>query len=107
MPKVHTIGSTFVQVTKFYYDWGNKVAVRGWTQELDEPYRTSKPLIIRLPNYKALVLGYWNGQQPDEEAAFTAALELREITEDEFTEEKGWQPAPDEDSEESLEDLHS
>ena len=106
MPKVHNIGPLFVQVTKFPYDWGNKVFVRGWTQEIDEPFRTAKPLIMRLPKYKALVCGYWNGTKTEEEALL-GALETREVTYDDFTEEAGWTPAPDSDREESSEDIHS
>ena len=106
MPKVHNIGPLFVQVTKFPYDWGNKVVVRGWTQEIDEPFRTAKPLIMRLPKYKALVCGYWNGTKTEEEALL-GALETREVTYDDFTEEAGWTPAPDSDREESSEDIYS
>lgn len=106
MPKVHNIGPLFVQVTKFPYDWGNKVVVRGWTQEIDEPFRTAKPFIMRLPKYKALVCGYWNGTKTEEEALL-GALETREVTYDDFTEEAGWTPAPDSDREESSEDIYS
>lgn len=106
MPKVHNIGPVFVQVTKFPYDWGSKVVVRGWTQEIEEPFRTSKPLILRLPNYKALVCGRWTGIK-DEEEALSGALETREVTYDDFTEEAGWTPAPDSNREESGEDFNT
>ena len=106
MPKVHNIGPVFVQVTKFPYDWGKKVIVRGWTQEIEEPFRTSKPLILRLPNYKALVCGRWNGMKNEEEA-LSGALETREVTYDDFTEEAGWTPAPDSDRKESLENFNT
>jgi hypothetical protein len=106
MPKVHNIGPVFVQVTKFPYNWGVKVAVRGWTQEIEEPFRTSKPLIVRLPNYKALVLGRWSGFKEEEEA-LSGALETREVTYDDFTEKAGWTPAPDTNSEESVEDINT
>ena len=106
MPKVHNIGPVFVQVTKFPYDWGNKVVVRGWTQEIEEPFRTSKPLILRLPNYKALVCGRWTGIK-DEEEALSGALETREVTYDDFTEEAGWTPAPDSNREEGGEDFNT
>lgn len=106
MPKVHNIGPVFVQVTNFPYEWGNKFVVRGWTQEIEEPYRTSKPFIVRLPSFKAIVFGYWNGVKTEEEA-LNGALNAREATEDEFSEEKGWTPAPDSNREESLEDIYS
>ena len=106
MPKVHNIGPVFVQVTKFPYDWGNKLAVRGWTQEIEEPFRTSKPLILRLPNYKALVCGRWTGNKTEEEA-LSGALETREVTYDDFTEEAGWTPAPNSDREEGGENFNT
>ena len=106
MPKVHNIGPVFVQVTKFPYDWGNKLIVRGWTQEIEEPFRTSQPLILRLPKYKALVCGRWTGVKNEEEA-LTGALETREVTYDDFTEEAGWTPAPDSDRETGIEDFNT
>ena len=106
MPKVHNIGPVFVQVTKFPYDWGSKVVVRGWTQEIEEPFRTSKPFILRLPKFKALVCGRWTGVK-DEEEALSVALETREVTYDDFTEEAGWTPAPDSDREEGGEDFNT
>jgi len=75
------------------------MAVRGWTQEIEEPFRTAKPVIIRLPFHKALVFGRWNGQVTEEEA-LSRAIERRELTNDDFSEEKGWIPAPDQTSEE-------
>ena len=106
MPKVHNIGPIFVQVTKFPYDWGNKLVVRGWTQEIEEPFRTSQPLILRLPKYKALVCGRWTGVKNEEEA-LTGALETREVTYDDFTEEAGWTPAPDSDRETGIKDFNT
>ena len=106
MPKVHNIGPVFVQVTKFPYEWGSKVVVRGWTQEIEEPFRTSKPFILRLPKFKALVCGRWTGVK-DEEEALSGALETREVTYDDFTEEAGWTPAPDSDRETGIEDFNT
>lgn len=105
MPKAHNIGPLFVQVTNFPYEWGGKLVVKGWTQEIEEPFRTSEPLIFRLPNYKALVVGRWTGAK-DEEEALNSALERRDVTYDDFTEEAGWTPAPESDREESSLDFH-
>ena len=104
MPKTHNIGPLFVQVTNFPYNWEGKTVVRGWTQEIDDPFRTATPFIVRLPKYKALVFGRWSGTKTEEEA-LSMALKTREVTEDDFTEEAGWTPAPDSDREESLHDL--
>lgn len=89
MPKVHSIGKKhFTQVIEFPVKWGFKVAVVGWTQEIEEPFRTSTPLIIRLPFHKALVLGKWTGTQPDEETALNRAIEGRILADEDF--EEGW-----------------
>ncbi len=99
MPKVHNIGSKyFVQLTNFPFKWGFKVIVRGWTQEIEPPYRTSTPYIVRLPRYKALALGKWEGTRTEEEA-LNLALERRDLTYEDFSEEAGWTPAPDSDRE--------
>ncbi len=97
MPKIHNIGPQhFFQIIKFPVKWENKFAVRGWTQEIDEPFRTTdRALIIRLPFYRALVIGKWTGTL-DEEAALERAIQRRDVTYDDFAEEKGWTPAPDE-----------
>lgn len=106
MPKVHNIGSNhFLQLTKFPYDWGTKVIVRGWTQEIEEPYRTAEPFIVRLPGYKALVFGRWNGMK-DEEEALNGALERRDVTYDDFTEEAGW-TAPEQSGEAGRQDIYT
>ena len=105
MPKAHNIGPLFVQVTNFPYEWGTKVLVRGWTQEIEEPYRTATPLIVRLPKYKALVLGRWTGTK-EETDALNAALGRRDVTYEDFTEEAGWVAPPDSTGEEGSLDFH-
>ena len=106
MPKVHNVGSLFVQVTRFPYEWGNKLVVRGWSQEIEEPYRTATPFIVRLPKYHGLVLGRW-GAMKEEEEALSGALARREVTYDDFTEEAGWTPATESNRETSVEGLYS
>ncbi len=99
MPKVHKVGPKhFVQLTNFPFKWGFKFFVRGWTQEIEYPFRTSTPFKVRLPQYKALVFGKWTGTKNEEEA-LTMALGKREVTYDDFTEKAGWTPAPDSDRE--------
>ena len=106
MPKAHNIGPAFVQLTNFPYKWGKKIAVRGWTQEIEEPFRTATPFIVRLPFYKALVFGKWTGMKSEEEA-LNGALGRRDLTYNDFTEEAGWTPAPDSDRKTSINGLHS
>jgi hypothetical protein len=105
MPKVHSLGKTrFIQLINFPVKWEGKVFVRGWTQEIEEPFRTATPLIIRLPLHKAIVLGKWTGTQPDEESALNNATQGRLLTYEDF--EEGWTPAPDQTPAESIENLH-
>jgi len=90
MPKIHNIGKQhFVQVlTNFRVVWGKKVVVRGYTNEIDYPFRHSSPLIVRLPFHKALVLGKWAGHYTDEKTALNAAIHGRVLTDEDF--EEGW-----------------
>ena len=107
MPKVHNIGPKhFFQLIDLPVIWGKKITVRGWTQEIEEPFRTATPLLVRLPKYKALAFGKWTGSNTEEEA-LTSALGTREVTYEDFTEEAGWTPAPDTGGEESSEDFYS
>ena len=76
MPKVYKIGKTrFTQFIKFPVKWGWKITVRGWTQEIEEPFRTATPVILRMPFHKAVVFGKWTGAQPDEESALNNAMQ--------------------------------
>lgn len=92
MAKVHNIGNKrFMQIINFPVKWEGKVMVRGWTQEIEEPFRFSTPLIVRLPKHKALVYGKWIGQQSDEEKALKVATQGRVLKDEDF--EKGWEKA--------------
>jgi len=101
MAKVHSFGPLFIQKIDLPVVWGKKFFVRGWTQEIEPPFRESKPLIFRLPFYKALVLGIW-GKELTEEEALGKAIQRREVTYDDFQEEAGWTPAPNQDREEDF-----
>jgi hypothetical protein len=91
MPKVYDIGKQhFVQIVHFPVKWENKLVVRGWTQETEKPFRTSEPLIFRLPFHKAVVFGRWTGTQPDEESALNNAIQGRVLTDEDF--QNGWEP---------------
>jgi hypothetical protein len=94
MPKVYKLGNTrFTQFIDFPVKWGWKVVVRGWTQEIEEPFRTASPIIVRLPFHKAIVFGKWTGSQPDEESALNNAMQGRVLQDEDFDKEKGWTPA--------------
>jgi hypothetical protein len=105
MPKVHHIGKQrFTQLIDFPVKWGWKLAVRGWTQEIEEPYRTAAPIIVRLPFHKAVVFGKWTGQL-DEETALNNAMQGRVLSDEDF--EEGWQPPAYQATEESSWDLYA
>jgi hypothetical protein len=88
LPKVHNIGKKhFVQYFRLPAKWGWKVVVRGETQEIDYPYRNAKPLMIRLPFYRTLVIGKWAGQLNEEEA-LEKAIQGRVLKDEDFQE--GW-----------------
>ena len=106
MPKAHKIGTKhFLQLVELPLIWEKKFIVRGWTQEIEPPFRTSQPFLVRLPKYKVLVFGKWTGTKTEEEA-LNSALETREVTYDDFTEEAGWTPTVS-DREEGGEDINS
>jgi hypothetical protein len=89
MPKVHNIGKQhFVQYFRLPAKWGWKIVVRGFTQEIEEPFREAKPFIFRLPFYRALVIGKWTGQQHNEEQALEKAIQGRVLKDEDF--EEGW-----------------
>jgi hypothetical protein len=89
MPKVHNIGKQhFIQYIELPVKWGRRLAVRGWTQEIEEPFRTTdNALIVRLPFYRALVVGKWTGYKTEEQA-LEKAIEGRVLTDEDF--EEGW-----------------
>lgn len=102
MPKVHNIGTKhFFQVLKQPYLWGNKVTAKGWTQEIESPFRFAEPLMVRGPFSRVFIIGKWLGVKEEEEA-LNSALNRRDLTYDDFTKEAGWTPPPDQDSEEDF-----
>ena len=105
MPKIHNIGPKhFVQYISFPVKWERKLWVKGWTQEIEEPFRTSEPLIFRMPFHKALVLGQWTGKINTEEEALNRAIQGRVLTDEDFSADKGWTPAPNVTDQEGSED---
>lgn len=106
MPKVHNIGKQhFVQLlTNYRVVWGKKLAVKGWTQEISEPFRTATPWIVRLPFDNALVFGSWSGEL-DEEEALNRAIQGRVLKDEDF--EEGWTPPAYKAAEEDSWDIYS
>lgn len=102
--KTHDLGSFYIQLIWAPYTWLRVPWVRGWTQEIEEPFRTSTPLLVRLPFRRALVLGKWRNENLSEDEALNRAMERRDVTYDDFTEEAGWTPPPGEGNAEGVED---
>lgn len=106
MPKVHNIGEKrFIQYIDFPVQWGWKLVVKGWTQEIEEPYRTSEPYILRLPFHKALVFGKWTGAEQDEETALNRAMQGRVLKDEDFQE--GWTAPAYKATEEDIWDIYT
>lgn len=102
MPKIHNIGPKhFFQYIDFPVKWKLAPWVRGWTQEIEFPFRSAEPLIFRMPFHKALVIGKWTGKIDSEEEALNRAIEGRVLSDEDFQE--NWTPpaykAPAESSE--------
>jgi hypothetical protein len=91
MPKIHNIGKKhFAQFVRMPAKWDGKFVVRGWTQEIHEPFRTSTPLLFRLPFYRVFIVGKWTGTAKDEETALNRAVGKRVLEYEDF--EEGWTP---------------
>jgi len=55
------------------------------THELEEPYRRSNSLILRLPwSHRGLVMGLWRSTGRTEQETLMDAMEGRQMTDDEF-----------------------
>jgi hypothetical protein len=101
MPQTHDIAKKFFvqHLTNYHAEWNGKRLVRGWSQEIEPPYRTSAPFLLRLRSGHVLVFGMWSGKV-SEEVAMDRAVQRRDLTDNDFREEAGWTPAPDETPEE-------
>jgi hypothetical protein len=89
MAKVHNIGQRhFFQNLGFYPAlWGKRLWVKGWTQEIEFPFRSANTFIVRLPFNRAVAFGKWSGQL-DEEEALNRAIQGRVLRDEDF--EEGW-----------------
>jgi hypothetical protein len=83
VPKVHDIGSKFYVHRMAYPSTKFPLSERGFTQEIDFPYRDGKCLVVRIPlTRQAVCVGVW-GDDRDEEEALTDALRARTLTDEE------------------------
>ena len=84
MAITHDIGRLFFHTIRVQR--GTPLAFRAKTTEVDPPFRQSHPLVLRLPLLsRALVLGWWEDTDRDEDEALSHALAIEdEATADEF-----------------------
>ena len=107
MPKVHNIGKQYFaqRLTNYKVTWGWKIAVKGWTQEIEYPFRTATPWIVRLPGSNAVVFGKWSGNSRDEEEALNRAMQGRVLKDEDF--EEGWTAPAYKATEEDIWDIYT
>lgn len=73
MPAVHQIGKTRFIQTMQYPSRRFPLVDRGFTQEIEYPYRKGDSLVLRAPLSRwALVVGKWTGSLDEQEALETA-----------------------------------
>lgn len=73
------IGPIYVTGLKYPHRKLLPVIEKGWTHEIEEPFRRGSCLVFRLPfTHPALVIGWW-GPEQNEDEALTAAVWGREL----------------------------
>ena len=73
------IGPLYGQVIKYPHRHALPIVEKGWTHEIDEPFRKGSCLVFRLPfTNPGLVIGIFGAPQ-EESKALTAALWGREL----------------------------
>jgi hypothetical protein len=73
------IGPLYVTTVKYPHRNFSPIIEKGWTHEIDEPYRRGSCLVVRLPfTHPGIVIGLWGAAQ-DEEDALTAAIWGRQL----------------------------
>ena len=73
------IGPLYVTALKYPHRKPLPVVEKGWTNEIEEPFRKGSCLVLRLPFTKpALVVGWW-GPEQEEDDALTAAIWGRKL----------------------------
>lgn len=81
--KTHDLGPFFVH--KISLQKKSPIVHRFPSHELEEPYRKSNSLILRLPRTtRGAVIGWWQGTARTEEQTLLEALQGRQMTDDEF-----------------------
>jgi hypothetical protein len=83
--KTHDLGPLFAH--KINLQKKSPLVHRFPSHEIEEPYRKSNSLILRLPGtHRGLVLGWWRSTTRTEEQTLLEALQGRQMTDEEFHE---------------------
>jgi hypothetical protein len=70
-----TLGPLYVQKLEYPHRNPLPVVEKGWTHEIDEPYRKGSCLVFRLPFTKpGFAFGIWTVAAQSEDEALTAAI---------------------------------
>jgi hypothetical protein len=73
------IGPLYVTLVKYPHRNFLPIAEKGWSHEIDEPFRRGSCLVIRLPfTHPGIGIGIW-GKPQDETDALTAAIWGRQL----------------------------
>jgi hypothetical protein len=76
---MNLIGPLYGQIIKYPHRDALPVFEKGWTHEIEEPYRRGSCLVFRVPFTKpGFVIGKWAESQTEDEA-LTAAIWGREL----------------------------
>lgn len=82
--KTHDLGPLFVHGIKLRKD--SPLVHTFPSHEMEEPYRRSNTLILRLPRgHRGVAIGWWRRTTRTEEQALLEALQGRKMTDDEFS----------------------
>lgn len=75
MAKTYDIGPAFVQFIRLSKD--APIIHTAPTTEIEDPYRESNSLILRLPFRRGIVLGWWQESGKDEFDALASAIDYK------------------------------
>jgi hypothetical protein len=76
-----SIGKLYVTAVKYPHRNTMPIIEKGWTHEIEEPFRRGSCLVFRVPfTYPGFAIGIWVEEQ-DEETALTNAMWTRVMDE--------------------------
>lgn len=77
MPETHDLGRLYLTHMRYLTRKGMPLAERGWSTEVEDPFRRGRCLVLRVPFTKfGIVLGLW-GRAGDEDSRLAEAIGCR------------------------------